>query len=71
MDGQKDINWPIAAKLYTSFRSLMRDLDSEELHVDTGVKSPKRSGQKRKRDENEASLKVSPDLLEGREEGRI
>jgi len=68
-DGQHNINWNSAAKVYASFRVLMRDSEVEDLHVDTeaSTKSPKKkSGQKRKRGDSEdalaqASPKVSPE----------
>ena len=66
-DGQQNINWNNAAKIYTAFRILMRD-EADDLHVDTEAnKSPKRSGLKRKRGDSvtevtsHASPKVSPE----------
>ena len=58
-DGKNQIRWAYAAKVYTQFRILMRDEDSE-LHVDETKKSPKRGG-KRKNSDAAASPKVSPD----------
>jgi len=69
-DGQQNINWDSAAKVYAWFRTLMRDAETDDLHVDTEAskKSPKRkSGQKRKRGDSDdalaaqASPKVSPE----------
>ncbi|KAL7555019.1 hypothetical protein ACHAWF_018600 [Thalassiosira exigua] len=65
-DDQENINWNVAIKIYAQLRILMRDSDTEDLHVDT-VASPKRkSGQKRKRGDTsdmalQASPKVSPE----------
>ena len=63
-----EINWSPAAKVYTQFRSLLRDSDLDDIHVDTEAKSPKRGrgrSPKRKRgnseEEEPASPKVSPD----------
>lgn len=67
-DSAKNIDWDSAINVYCKFRRLMRDIESEDVHVDPNAsKSPKRSGQKRKRGDSgngdaiQESPKVSPE----------
>ncbi|KAL9191509.1 hypothetical protein ACHAXT_001215 [Thalassiosira profunda] len=59
-DAQGEIDWNAAIQVYSSFRRLLRDVDDEELHADPAA-SPKKSGTKRKRGQEESSPKVSPE----------
>eukprot|EP00584_Thalassiosira_punctigera_P002031 CAMPEP_0172528242 /NCGR_PEP_ID=MMETSP1067-20121228/2692_1 /TAXON_ID=265564 ORGANISM="Thalassiosira punctigera, Strain Tpunct2005C2" /NCGR_SAMPLE_ID=MMETSP1067 /ASSEMBLY_ACC=CAM_ASM_000444 /LENGTH=1791 /DNA_ID=CAMNT_0013312123 /DNA_START=38 /DNA_END=5413 /DNA_ORIENTATION=+ len=63
-DAQQNINWNGAVNVYATMRAMMRDSETEDLHVDTeaSAKTPKRkSGQKRKRgDDDDALAQASP-----------
>ena len=64
LDADGGINWTNAGKIYSSFRTLMRDAEADDVHIDPEpTKSPKRAV-KRKRGADQAveeSPKVSPE----------